>query len=54
MKELKTMSNNKKKNDFKFIVGRGQSRCSNIWGIRVRKNDVYVISKSFGNDYKSK
>ena len=41
----------KKDKDFRFIISDGNEH-SNVWKVSVRKNDVYLMSRSFGKGYK--
>ena len=42
----------KNKNKFRFCVGSSNEFRSNIWTVSQSKDDVYMISRSFGKDFK--
>jgi hypothetical protein len=46
------MAMSKNKNKFKFCVGSSNEHRSNIWTVVQNKADVYMISRSFGKDFK--
>ncbi len=42
----------RKTKGFRFAVGSEQDNRSNTWKVVVNKNDMYLLSKGFGSDFK--